>query len=74
MKHRYVVIFDREVDGRFIAEVPGIPGCLAYGRSRRQAFDRVKRTLRFFLEEARESGIPIPRQTDSAVAEIEIVA
>jgi len=32
----------READGRWIAEVPELPGTLAYGQTRRQAIARVK--------------------------------
>lgn len=31
------VVFDREADGRWIAEVPGLPGVMVYGESRQQA-------------------------------------
>lgn len=31
------VLFGREVDGRWIAEIPSIPGCLAYGCSREES-------------------------------------
>jgi predicted RNase H-like HicB family nuclease len=36
------VEFDREMDGRHIAEVPQLPGCLAYGRTREEADVRVR--------------------------------
>jgi predicted RNase H-like HicB family nuclease len=39
----YTVEFDREDDGRWIAEVPALPGCAAYGRTRAQALARVRR-------------------------------
>jgi predicted RNase H-like HicB family nuclease len=32
----------READGRWIAEVPDLPGTLVYGQTRRQAIARVK--------------------------------
>jgi len=31
------VEFDRETDGRWIAEVPKLPGVLAYGKTRAEA-------------------------------------
>jgi predicted RNase H-like HicB family nuclease len=49
MKTSYLIIFDRESDGRVIASVPGVTGCHAYGRSRREAVRRVTRALRFYL-------------------------
>ena len=33
---------EREVDGRWIAEVPAIPGVLAYGATREQAIAKVE--------------------------------
>lgn len=33
----FTIIFDREEDGRWIAEVPELPGVLAYGKNREDA-------------------------------------
>jgi predicted RNase H-like HicB family nuclease len=33
---------DREVDGRWIAEISSLPGVLTYGKSKREAIARVK--------------------------------
>jgi predicted RNase H-like HicB family nuclease len=33
---------EQEEDGRWIAEVPALPGALAYGRTKADAIDRVK--------------------------------
>jgi predicted RNase H-like HicB family nuclease len=35
------IIFDKESDGRFIAEVPSLPGVLAYGATRAEARRKV---------------------------------
>lgn len=39
---RLVVEIDREEDGRFIAEVPALPGVLAYGATREAAIAAAK--------------------------------
>jgi predicted RNase H-like HicB family nuclease len=39
---RLTVEFDREADGRWIADVPELPGVHVYGRSRRDALARVQ--------------------------------
>ena len=31
------VEFDRETDGRWIADIPALPGVMVYGRTRKQA-------------------------------------
>ena len=33
----YTLRFDRETDGRWIAEIPELPGVVAYGRDREEA-------------------------------------
>jgi len=38
----YRVEFDRETDGRWIAEVPDLPGVLVYGETRDDAFAHVQ--------------------------------
>ena len=35
------VEFDRETDGRWIAEIPKLPGVMAYGETKREAQQRV---------------------------------
>ena len=38
----FAVEIEKEKDGRWIAEIPQIPGAMAYGRSRAQAALRVE--------------------------------
>jgi predicted RNase H-like HicB family nuclease len=50
------VEFDRETDGRHIAEVLELPGCLVYGRTRSEA-DALVRALAFrIVADEIESG------------------
>jgi predicted RNase H-like HicB family nuclease len=39
---RLTVEFDREEDGRWIADVPQLPGVLVYGRTRKDALAKVQ--------------------------------
>ncbi len=36
------VEFEREKDGRWIADIPALPGVMAYGRTRKQALAAVE--------------------------------
>jgi len=67
MNLRYVVTIDREEDGRFIASVPEVPGCHAYGRTRRQAIARARKALQFYIDTLRAEGRKPPRQPLVAV-------
>jgi predicted RNase H-like HicB family nuclease len=72
MKTRFTVILDREVDGRVIASVPGVPGCHAYGRTPAGAVRRVKAALRFYLKEILREGSRVPTQPKPVAVEISL--
>ena len=38
----FEIVFDREEDGRWIAEIESLPGVLAYGATRNEAQSRVE--------------------------------
>lgn len=38
----YQIEFEQEDDGRWIAEIPSLPGVMAYGVSRREAESKVE--------------------------------
>jgi len=49
---------EREADGRWIAEVPAIPGALVYGASRDEAISRVEALVLRVLADRLEHGEP----------------
>jgi len=49
---------EREADGRWIAEVPVIPGALVYGASRDEAISRVEALVLRVLADRLEHGEP----------------
>jgi predicted RNase H-like HicB family nuclease len=51
---------DREADGRYIAEVPDLPGVLAYGQSEREAVARAQALALRVLADRLEHGEPAP--------------
>lgn len=54
------ISFDREADGRWIAEAAGLPGALAYGDSRQEAELRVRElALRILADRiAHQEAVP----------------
>jgi predicted RNase H-like HicB family nuclease len=53
------VEFDRETDGRWIAEVPELPGVLAYGKTRSEALAAVEAlALRVIADRIENGEIP----------------
>ena len=61
------VEFDREEDGRWIAEVPKLPGVLAYGRTKQEALKKIYSIALRTLADRIESG-NTPRQVSQLFA------
>jgi predicted RNase H-like HicB family nuclease len=55
---------EQEEDGRWIAEVPELPGVLAYGHSREQAIASAEALALRVLAERLENGETIPQIPD----------
>jgi predicted RNase H-like HicB family nuclease len=51
---------DRETDGRYIAEVPDLPGVLAYGSTQDEAIARAQALALRVLADRLENGEPAP--------------
>lgn len=54
---------EQETDGRWIAEIPRIPGALAYGADRREAVSKVKALALRVLADRLEHG-EMPQELD----------
>src|SRR5262249_21333523 len=51
---------EEETDGRFIAEVPDLPGVMAYGQNRDEAIVKVEALALRVLADRVENGEPVP--------------
>ena len=61
MNYRYeVIIYWSSADGVFVAEVPELPGCMAYGDSQEAAIRNVKEAMELWIDTATEFGDPVP--------------
>ncbi|MBN2358069.1 MAG: type II toxin-antitoxin system HicB family antitoxin [Deltaproteobacteria bacterium] len=52
----YRIEVERETDGRWVAEVPGLPGCLAYGDTKDHALAGAKALALRVLADRLEHG------------------
>lgn len=57
----YAIEVEQEVDGRWIAEVPELPGVMAYGKSREEAVRRAQVLSLRVLADRLEHDEPIPQ-------------
>jgi predicted RNase H-like HicB family nuclease len=55
-----IIETEREEDGRWIAEIPDLPGVMAYGRSRREAISRAQVLALRVMADKLEHGEEIP--------------
>lgn len=57
---RFAVETEKETDGRWIAEIPQIPGAMAYGNTREEAIARAEALALRVLAERIEQGETSP--------------
>ena len=60
--------FDREEDGRWIAEIPALPGVMAYGATQDEAKSRVEALALRTLADRLEHGETVPELGELFVA------
>ena len=61
MPHKYAIeIFYSDEDEGFIAVVPELAGCCAFGETEEEALSEVKVAIGLWLDTAREEGREIP--------------
>jgi predicted RNase H-like HicB family nuclease len=59
---------EREVDGRFIAEVPELPGVLVYGATEAEARNKAVVLALRVIADRLEAGEPVPFDRDAFFA------
>ena len=55
-----VIIYWSDEDDAFVAEVPELPGCMADGRTYKEAIRAVERVAKEWIDTARELGRDVP--------------
>jgi predicted RNase H-like HicB family nuclease len=60
MKDYHINIFHSEEDGGYIADIPDLESCSAFGETPEDALDQALKAKALWLEAARAEGKPIP--------------
>jgi predicted RNase H-like HicB family nuclease len=63
MPNYHINIFFSDDDGGYIADIPDLESCSAFGDTPQAALDELLKALTLWLEEAAASGYPIPKPT-----------
>jgi len=61
MKDYHINIFYSEEDGGYIADIPDLKICSAFGETPEEALKAVEKAKAAWLEVAQENGKPIPQ-------------
>ncbi len=61
MTDYHINIFYSDEDGGYIADIPDLDSCSAFGDTPEQALAEVAQARQAWLDAARQSGKPIPR-------------
>ncbi len=62
MTSRYeIIIYWSDEDKSFVAEVPELAGCMADGKTYKEALSNAEKTIQEWIETAKELKRPIPQ-------------
>lgn len=56
---RQVFIYPGE-DGYWVAECPGLPGCISQGKTKEEAITNIKEAIQGYINSLIEDGLPVP--------------
>jgi predicted RNase H-like HicB family nuclease len=62
--HDYTIILRPDDNGTFVAYVPAIPGCHAWGETPEEAQAEIVNVFEMIKEEYREEGRQLPQDVD----------
>ena len=61
MSDYHINIFYSRADGGYIADIPDLEACSAFGDTPEEALREVQRAKRAWMQAARKEGKPVPR-------------
>ena len=58
-----------ETENKYLAEIPALPGCRAWGDTSAEALEILQSLAAAFIESYRDRGDPLPPQVESVASE-----
>ncbi|MFH1635667.1 MAG: type II toxin-antitoxin system HicB family antitoxin [Chloroflexota bacterium] len=58
---RQVIIYPGE-DGFWVAECPGLPGCISQGKTKEEAAINIQEAIQGYIAALDEDGLPVPKE------------
>ena len=61
-QYEIIIYWDR-TDKIFVIDIPGLPGCMAHGKTKKEAVENAEKAVRLWMKTAKEDGsqIPVPK-------------
>jgi predicted RNase H-like HicB family nuclease len=59
----------KDSGGKYVAEVPTLPGCRAWGETSAEALEHLQSVAAAFIESYRDHGDPLPVEVEQAASE-----
>jgi predicted RNase H-like HicB family nuclease len=53
---------EQEEDGRYVASVPALPGCVSQGDTCAEALNNIREAIELYVDDCREAGDPVPTE------------
>ncbi|HZY41039.1 MAG TPA: type II toxin-antitoxin system HicB family antitoxin [Anaerolineae bacterium] len=63
---RQVMVYPGE-DGYWVAECPGLPGCISQGQTREDAIKNIREAIDGYVAALREDGLTVPEERFEAL-------
>ncbi|MBI3004860.1 MAG: type II toxin-antitoxin system HicB family antitoxin [Ignavibacteriales bacterium] len=67
---KYRVTISQDEDGKFVAEVPSLPGCISQGNTRSEAVKNIQEAMEAYLESLKKHNEPIPPPISEEFVEV----
>ncbi len=58
---RQVIIYPGE-DGMWVAECPGLHGCISQGNTKEAAIENIKEAIKLYIDSLKKDNLPIPER------------
>ena len=60
-----------ETEDRYLAEIPDLPGCRAWGDTAAEALENLQSVATTFIESCRDHGNPLPPEVTAAAEDVD---
>ncbi len=68
----YRILLREEPEGGFTVFVPGLEGCITYGKNLKEAKENAKEAIELYIESLKEDNLPIPKDENLLEFSLEV--